>query len=198
MAIHGAISGITHKGWLFLSWKATIKCRSRLKVGKAVTISRGCYIDALSYNGIRLGNNVSVGINTRIEGTGNLQYLGKGMQVGKNVGLGSNNFFGCAGGIKIEDETIIGDYVSFHSENHVFDDPSRPIRLQGVKHKGIHVGKNCWIGAKATILDGSDIEEGCVIAAGAVVTAGHYKAFGVYGGVPARLIKWREKKEIHV
>ena len=63
-----------------------------------------------------------------------------------------------------------------------------PIRLQGTSHKGIIVGDNCWIGAKATILDGVRIGNGCVIAAGSVVT----KSFPdnvIIAGNPAKIIK---------
>jgi len=193
MLVWGKLRFVKNGGLFFLSFRAKIKCGSRLRVGRSVTISSGCYIDALSSEGIRFGNNVSVGMNTKIEGTGNLQFLGKGLLVGNNVGLGSDNFFGCAGGIIIGDDTIIGNYVSFHSENHVYDDLSTPIRLQGVKHDGIKLGKNCWIGAKSTILDGAVIGNGCIIAAGAVVKKGKYEDNGIYGGVPARLLMKREE-----
>ncbi len=191
MLCRGSLSGIRHRGILFLSWRATVKARSRIRVGRTVSIERDAYIDALSAEGIVLGNNVSVGKRTRIEGTGNLQQLGKGMIVGNNVGLGQDSFYGCAGGISIGDDTIVGDFASFHSENHVFGDAAQPIRLQGVTHQGIRVGNNCWIGAKATILDGAVIEDGCIIAAGALVKAGHYPANGIYGGVPAVWLKAR-------
>lgn len=195
MLVNGYVSGISNGGLLFLSGRATIKARSKFKVGRSVSIARGCYIDALSEKGIWFGNNVAVGRNTRIEGTGNLQLLGKGMRVGDNVGLGYDSFYGCSGGIEIGDDTIIGNYVSFHSENHVFDSLHIPIRLQGVSHKGIRIGKNCWIGAKVTILDGAIVEDGCIIAAGAVVKAGLYAANNIYGGVPAKLIRYREEEE---
>jgi len=133
-----------------------------------------------------------MGKNVRIECSGSLQQLGKGIKVGNNVGLGADNFFGCAAGIEIGDDTIIGNYVSFHAENHNYNDITIPIRLQGCSRQGIKVGKNCWIGAKATILDGVQIGEGCIIAAGALVTAGKYDCNGIYGGVPAKLIKKRE------
>ncbi len=194
MLCRGFFSGIRHRGLLFISYRATIKAHSKIKVGSTVSIERDAYIDALSVDGILFGNNVSVGKRTRIEGTGNLQHLGKGLKVGNNVGLGQDSFYGCAGGIEIGDETIIGDFVSFHSENHVFNDLYAPIRLQGVTHRGIKVGNNCWIGAKAIILDGAVIEGGCVIAAGAVVKAGVYSANGIYGGVPAVLIRYRNEQ----
>lgn len=193
MLVWGKLGMIKNKGLFFLSPGATVKCRSRLRVGRSVTIERKCYIDALSVEGIILGNNVSVGVGTKIEGTGNLQFLGKGMKVGSHVGLGTDSFYGCAGGIVIGDHTIIGNFVSFHSENHVYDDIHTPIRLQGVKHEGIRVGANCWIGARCTILDGAAIGDGCIIAAGAVVKKGLYAANGIYGGVPAKLIMKRDE-----
>jgi acetyltransferase-like isoleucine patch superfamily enzyme len=192
MAIRGSISRVRHKGFLFIAPGVTIKARSKFQVGSTVSIGKGCFIDALSTEGIVFGDNVSMGKYVRIECTGNLQFLGKGMRVGNNVGLGADNFFGCAGGIRIGDDTIMGNFVSFHAENHLYADPVVPIRLQGFSRVGIRVGKNCWIGAKATILDGAEVEDGCIIAAGAVVTAGLYKSNGIYGGVPAVLIKYRE------
>lgn len=191
MLLRGYISGIRHKGLLFFSWGAKVKMRSMLRAGRSVTISSGVFIDALSAEGVILGDNVTVGRLTRIECTGNLQHLGLGLKVGNNTGLGIACFYGCAGGISIGNDVMVGDFVSFHAENHVISDMNVLIRLQGVTHKGIAIGNNCWIGAKATILDGAVVEDGCVIAAGAVVAAGVYKANGVYGGVPARFIKNR-------
>ena len=56
------------------------------------------------------------------------------------------------------------------------------------------IGSNCWIGAKATILDGVHIGDGCIVAAGAVVT----KSFPdnvIIGGVPAKIIKYRTSEQ---
>jgi acetyltransferase-like isoleucine patch superfamily enzyme len=192
MKLRGMISGLRSKGSPFIGSGVCIKAKSKMVIGNGVTIGPGCYIDALSTEGIRFGDNVSVGANTKIECTGNLRYLGKGLWVGNNVGLGADNYYGCAGGIKIGDDTIVGNFVSFHAENHIHSDLKEPIRLQGVTHQGINIGNNCWIGAKSTILDGAIIEDGCIIAAGALVKAGVYKKDSIYGGVPARLIKIRE------
>jgi acetyltransferase-like isoleucine patch superfamily enzyme len=54
--------------------------------------------------------------------------------------------------------------------------------------------KNCWIGAKVTILDGAIIEDGCIVAAGSLITTGRYNANGIYGGVPAKLLKYRSNE----
>lgn len=77
-----------------------------------------------------------------------------------------------------------------YPENHNYKDSDIPIRLQGVNHKGIKIGNGCWIGAKTTILDGTEIGDGCVIAAGAVVS-GKFPKNVVIGGIPAKIIKQR-------
>jgi acetyltransferase-like isoleucine patch superfamily enzyme len=179
------------KNRCFIHTSAVIKCKKKILFGSNLTIDRYCFIDALSTTGISFGSNVSIGKNTTIECTGSLKSIGTGLVVGDNVGLGTNGFFGCAGGIVIGDDTIFGNFVSMHSENHNYKDLDIPIRLQGVNRKGIRIGKNCWIGAKVTILDGVSIEDGCIIAAGSVVTEGIYLTNGIYGGVPAKLIKMR-------
>lgn len=177
-------------GKCFVHPSSKIRCTSKIRVGKNLNVDRNCYIDALSINGIQFGNNVSVGKNTTIECSGTLKDLGKGLKIGDNVGLGTHGFFGCAGGIEIGDNTIFGNFVSMHSENHNFSDHLQPIRLQGVSRKGIKIGSNCWIGAKVTILDGVVIGNGCIVAAGAVVR-GQFPENVIIGGVPAKIIKQR-------
>jgi len=182
---------VLKKMFVFISPSSKIKCRNKIRGGKNLNIDRNCYIDALSIEGITLGDNCSIGKNTTIECSGTLKNIGKGLIVGDRVGLGTHGFFGCAGGVKIGDDTIFGNYVSLHSENHNFNLPDLPIRLQGVNRKGIIIGKNCWIGAKATILDGTNIGDGCIIAAGAVVR-GEILPNSIVGGVPAKVIKSRD------
>ena len=56
---------------------------------------------------------------------------------------------------------------------------------------GVCIRDNVWTGVNATILDGSEINEGCIIGAGAVIK-GTTQKNGVYVGNPAKLIKMRE------
>ncbi|WP_139278402.1 acyltransferase [Rhodococcoides fascians] len=175
----------------FVGRSVKIRAKRCLKLGRGVTLDDGSYIDAMSSGGVSIGSNSSVGKNTRIECVGSLKHLGKGLTVGSNVGLGTDSLYGCAGGISVGDNTIVGNFCSFHSENHVSTSLSVPIRDQGVTHQGIAIGENCWIGSRVTVLDGANIGNGCIIAAGAVVAAGEYLPNAVYGGVPARFLKER-------
>lgn len=190
MRIRGALYFRT-RGALYIGKNCTIRSKSRITFGTGVSIQKECHIDALSTEGIRFGNNVSIQRGTTIECTGTIKQLGKGLVIGNNVGIGAHSYVGCAGGITIGDDTITGNYVTFHAENHNYENPDIPIRLQGVNRKGISVGKNCWLGAKVTILDGAVIEDGCIIAAGAVVRNGFYEKNSILAGVPARIIKNR-------
>ena len=181
--------GFTNKQ-IFVGRATTLLCKKKfIFQGRGIKIAKNCYIDALSSNGIVFGENVSIQKNVLIECTGSINDIGVGLVLGDNVGVGSNSFLGCAGGIDIGDDTIIGNFVSFHSENHNFDSPDIPIRLQGVTRRGIVVGKNCWIGAKVTILDGTVVGDGCVIAAGAVLTGKTYKKGTIIAGVPGQILK---------
>jgi len=175
----------------FIGKRTVILSLDNITFGRNLSIADDCYIDALSEEGIVLGNNVSIQKRVIVECTGSLKKIGKGLKIGSYVGIGSNSFLGCAGGIEIGDNTIIGNYVSFHSENHNFERDDIPIRLQGVNHQGIKIGKNCWIGAKATILDGCVLNDGCIVAAGAVLNAKEYKENSIIGGVPGKVIKTR-------
>jgi acetyltransferase-like isoleucine patch superfamily enzyme len=191
MAARGVLRFPARRTRPFLGRRVQLHSKRRLIIGRGVSIADGCLIDATSVEGVQLGAGVSLGRNTRIECTGSIATLGRGMTVGEGVGLGTDSFYGCAGGVRIGAGTIVGNFVSFHSENHVFASRALPIRDQGVTHQGIEVGDGCWIGSRVTVLDGARIGEGCVIAAGAVVTAGEYAPYGVYGGVPARLLSFR-------
>ncbi len=176
---------------VYIKHSVKLKCKHKIAFGKNLRIDRYAYIDALSTNGISIGDNVSIGMHTVVVCTGTLfGPLGKGLIIGNNVGLGSHGIWGCAGGVEIGNDTIMGNYVTVHSENHNFDKLNIPIRDQGVCHKGIKIGKGCWIGAKSTILDGAVIGDGVVVAAGSVVR-GIIPSNCVIGGVPAKIIKHR-------
>jgi acetyltransferase-like isoleucine patch superfamily enzyme len=178
---------------VFVSPSSKIICPSKIRFGKNLNIGYGCYINAMSRNGLICGDNVSMGYHTYLVLTGSLHNIADKMVIGNNVGLGTYGSYGVGvGALEIGDNTIFGNYVSIHPENHVADDIDTPIRLQGVTSKGgVKIGRNCWIGAKVTILDGTEIGDGCIVAAGAVVR-GKFPDNAVIGGVPARILKMRK------
>ncbi|MCM1218373.1 MAG: acyltransferase [Lachnospiraceae bacterium] len=176
--------------------KTVLIQKCRMKFGAHVQIGKNCEIDALSREGIIIDDESSIADYSVVRCTGSLAHIGKGVAIGKNSHFGDYLFMGAAGGIIIGDNVIGGQNIRFHSENHIFSNPNELIVNQGVTHKGIRIGNNCWIGAGAVFLDGAVIGEGCVVAANAVVT----KQFGsnlVIGGVPAKVIENRCAQSFH-
>ena len=178
-----------HKN-VFVGKKVKILEKRYLTIGEKTKIHDGVYIDALSREGVLLGNQVVVGRNTRIECTGSLSRIGKGVRIGDRSTFGNDCFFGAAGGISIGADVVAGQFIRFHSENHNFNDQNLLIREQGVTSKGIKVGNNCWIGSGAVFLDGVEVGDGCVIAANAVVTRS-FPANSIIAGIPAKRIRNR-------
>ncbi len=111
------------------------------------------------------------------------------LSIGNNSGIGDNAYF--QGKVMIGDNVMIGPECMFIAINHNFEDLNIPMNQQGEKEKEIVVGNNVWIGARCTILAGTVIEDGAIIAAGAVVR-GVVKKNSIVGGVPAKLIKYRK------
>lgn len=179
------------KGTLFIGKKCDIRCKKKIQFLGSATIEDYTKIDALSKDGIKIGNNFSIGRNSIIECTGVLRELGESLEIGENVGIAANAFIAVRGKIKIGSNTIFGPGVSIHSENHNFEDLETPIRLQGATRKGVTIGEDCWIGSKATILDGVNIGNKVVVAAGAVVNK-DVPDCSIVGGVPAKIIKMRK------
>jgi acetyltransferase-like isoleucine patch superfamily enzyme len=79
----------------------------------------------------------------------------------------------------------MGQHVSFHPENHVYDRTDIPIRSQGTTRLGITIEDDVWVGANVTFLDGAVVGRGCVIGAGSVVR-GKIPPYCIAIGVPAK------------
>jgi acetyltransferase-like isoleucine patch superfamily enzyme len=171
----------------FVESSCSFRHRRNLTIGSGSVIEHGSRISALSRDGIKIGRRVTIGKYSIIECTGVLWRLGVGLTIGDGSSVGDYSFIGCVGGVTIGKNVLMGQYVSFHSQNHRFNDPDLLIREQGVTEKGIYVGDDCWLGANSKILDGVHLGNGCVVAAGAVVNRS-FPANTVLGGVPARAI----------
>ena len=109
---------------------------------------------------------------------------GKNTQIGKYVFINFDCVFLDLGGITIEDGVLIAPKVSLLSEGH----PISPEQRHSLVPKHIHIKKNAWICANATILHGVTIGQNAVVAAGSVVTK-DVPDNVVVGGIPAQILK---------
>jgi acetyltransferase-like isoleucine patch superfamily enzyme len=85
---------------------------------------------------------------------------------------------------RLDDGVFIAPKVSLLSEGH----PLSPENRHSLTAGHIHIKRNAWIGANATITQGVTIGEDAVVAACAVVTK-DVPARTVVGGIPAKAIK---------
>ena len=110
----------------------------------------------------------------------------RGLELGERVAIGWFAELDARGGISIGNDTNISSHVIMITGSHDLDD-----ECYSADFKAIHIGHHCWIGTRATILQGVNIGDGSVVAAGAVVTK-DIPPGEVWGGVPARFIRKRE------
>jgi acetyltransferase-like isoleucine patch superfamily enzyme len=152
----------SRNGRCFIDRDATIRCKNIFRLSSNVCLRDGVYIDALSRDGVTLGDRaLLVHNNRRIECTGSFSAISKGMSIGHDSTFGAEWFFGAAGGIETRNDVIAGQLVRFHSENHNFAKKDVLTREQGVTHRGIKIGDKVWIGAGAVFLDGANVGGVC-------------------------------------
>ncbi len=178
-------------GFLFVGKRCKIRHCHKIRTGKTIQIGDQVEINALSREGIILGNNVSIHRNTIIECTGVIRNLGEGLVIGNNVGIAQNCFIQVRGKVTIGNDVMFGPGVSVFSEEHGFEDLEKPMIAQAETRRPVQIGNNVWIGTRAVILGGVTIGEGSIIAAGAVVRES-VPPYSVVAGVPAKVIRSRK------
>lgn len=132
---------------------------------------------------VKLGDNVFLHENVLVR---SFQYK---VCIGSNTTINRNSII--EGAVTIGTDVSIAPNVVIVGSNHVFSDSTRTIKSQGAISKGIIIEDDVWIGANATILDGTHIGRGSVVAAGAVVNK-NVPPMTVVAGVPAKVIKNRD------
>jgi acetyltransferase-like isoleucine patch superfamily enzyme len=138
------------------------------------------------YGRLVLGRWVHVGDDNRLrahEGT---------LTVGDKVVLGRDNTVNCYLDVEIGAATIVADWVYVCDFDHVTEDVHRPIKDQGLVKSPVRIGPDVWVGVKATVLRGTTIGRGCVLAAH-TVARGEYPELSVVAGSPGRVVRDRRE-----
>ncbi len=65
-----------------------------------------------------------------------------------------------------------------------------PVTDQAMDEADINIGEDCWVGRGVTILAGSQLGNGCIVAAHSVVR-GRFVPFSIIAGSPARIVGQR-------
>lgn len=113
----------------------------------------------------------------------------KGLVIEDGVSLGPKCLLDARCGLTIHKNAVIAYEAIIWSLNHNYNDD----KFCG---KGAHteIGQYAWICSRPIVLPGIKVGEGAVVASGAVVTK-DVPPYSVVGGIPARVIGQRDRKD---
>ena len=155
-------------------------------VGDDVTISDRCSIYGASA--------ISIGDHVRIDDFAILTAR-EPVVIGSYVHISAFAFLSGSFGIVIEDFVNVSPRATLLSGNDDFSGqwlpgPLVPEELRNVQGGCIHLGRHSMVGAHSVVLPGVSFGEGAVVGALSLVKE-PLAPWGIYGGVPARLIRPR-------
>lgn len=119
---------------------------------------------------------------------------GNNIEIGEGCLINHNNVLQAG---KVDAKIKIGNYVHTGANvmiiafNHAFDTREIPTIKQDYYDADITIEDDVWIGGGVTILGGVTIGKGAILAAGAVVNK-DVPPYAIVGGIPAKVIKYRE------
>lgn len=197
------MTGILGFGGRALLYPGLLKrCGKRPAIGRGVVIRNPQSISfgdkiliddyaALDVRGeageISLGNFVSIGRFTTVTAKQGAVTLHDGANIGSYCRIATQSK------VVIGESTLVAAYCYIGPGNHQAGDEDTPLISREMDIRGgVHIGKNCWIGAGALILDGVTIGDGAIVGAHALVRD-DVPAGAVVVGSPARIIKTYSK-----
>jgi maltose O-acetyltransferase len=124
----------------------------------------------------KCGRNLQVASGTIINWSSNIT-------IGNDVFIANYCWLNGVGGLKIDDEAMLGPFVVVVTGDHVFKDGSA--RFSGGVRAPVKLEKGCWIASHSVITRGVTVGAGALVAANAVVTK-NVNSGMIWGGVPAR------------
>lgn len=155
---------------VLISRKASLYNAGAIEIGSHVRIDDFCVLSA-GAGGISIGSFVHIGVYASMIGAGRIS-VGDYSCLSGRVSVYSSN----------------DDYSGAHLTN-----PMVPDRYRGVVSADVVVGRHALVGAGSVVLPGVTIGEGASVGAMSFVR-GDCSPFGIHAGVPARLIRARDRR----
>jgi acetyltransferase-like isoleucine patch superfamily enzyme len=88
------------------------------------------------------------------------------IKIGNGVYIGRYAYFVAIDSIVIEDGCVLSEYVYITDNSHGLHPERGPIMKQHLESKGpVHIGQNCFLGFRASIMSGVTLGEHCVVGA---------------------------------
>jgi acetyltransferase-like isoleucine patch superfamily enzyme len=150
--------------------------RNRVVVGADTRIGDGVSISMR-------GGDLTVGTGTDVRRFVTITCGGR-LVVGDEVVVSTGVHVHCTEHVEIGSWTIVGEYTTLADSDHVRTTADAPVH-HSITTAPLMIGRNVWVGAKATITKGVTVGDQAFVAAHAVVTA-DVPAGWLAAGIPAR------------
>ncbi len=173
-----------------IEWGAKILLARKIRVGRGTIIRSGIFVGKSDQRRVGL----EMGRGCFIQEFVSMHPRGDWIKLGDGVGVNSFSYIDGHGGVTIGDNTLLGPGVKIVGDIDL-DDYSTDIPIAwSKKKKGVSIGRNVWVGANASIIDGARIGDGSIIGANAVVV-GEIPPNAIAVGVPAKVVRYRKPQE---
>jgi acetyltransferase-like isoleucine patch superfamily enzyme len=143
-----------------ISWRAEVELSANLQLGDRNTIS--------SFTKVKTAEGV--------------------VRTGSECGFANGCFVASgSGGIEMGDHVVCGPNVAIIGCNYRYSALDVPFDQQGLSSVGVRIGRNVWIGANSTILDGSVIGDNTIVVANSLVNR-RFPPNVILQGNPAKVV----------
>lgn len=169
----------------------------RVKGVSNIDIAHGRLMLGTNFYGFadaRLGGLMRVAGRLRIDGIVAVAH-GNRWEVGPRavVSIGDRSYFSPMIRLMIFSGLKVGNDCGIAWDCHFLDDDQHLLTRQGVAPKPttepIEIGNHVWIASRVTVLKGSRIGDGCVVASGTTVRGDFSEPGCLIGGNPAKIIR---------
>lgn len=116
------------------------------------------------------------------------------LEIGEGVFIGRATEFDIQERVYVGDHTIIAPNCFITDHSHGISAELR-IDQQACSAKPVVIGSDVWIGTGAVVLSGVKVGDGAIVGANAVITK-DVPSMAIVAGVPAKLLRYRDKKTI--
>jgi acetyltransferase-like isoleucine patch superfamily enzyme len=159
--------------------------KSRLRIGRGVSIGGGSYMDLMARWGVQLSDGVTIREFCWLQCRSGLNQEAELLSIGPRTYIGPGAILGIGGPVVIGADNQIGARFTLSAESHEPGNDGSYVS-GAVSRVGVTIGSRCWFGNNVSIVDGVTIGDNVVVGANSLVTH-NIPANSVAFGAPARV-----------